>query len=148
MQESSIHRFEADIKAARTERIWTGIAVAFFGAGSLYFSGVQNPLILVLVAASGWAVGYGVYALRNHYRAARSIELTPDALIITKQRQQIRLAWTELGEVRKRSHYGDFLALQVAGKQHPYVVLLDGYTPEQIASIQSLIALHRQAKQQ
>jgi hypothetical protein len=148
IQENSVQRFEANEQAARTERIWTGIAVAVFGAGSFYFSDVQNPLILILVAVIGGVIGYGTYALRNHYRAARSIELTADGLVITQPRQQIRLAWTELSAVGQRSHYGDFLTFQITGKKHPYVVLLDGYTPEQIASIQKSITLHHQAKQQ
>ncbi|HEX6293138.1 MAG TPA: hypothetical protein VFZ66_28410 [Herpetosiphonaceae bacterium] len=145
MQEHPTTRFEADTGAARNEQIMVGLIVAVLAPVMLYLAGAQNILLLALSGALGGVAGYGIYALRHYVRAAQTIEIASDAVIVTTQRRQMRLPWAEIREVGRRSHYGDFLLIYVQGEKHPHTILLEGYTSEQIRAIEALI---RQRSQQ
>lgn len=133
MHHNTPQRFEADTRAVHLENMLVGVIVAVAGPGMCYLSGLRSPLLLVGLALGGFIAGYGLYTLRNYYQAALAIEITGNSLIITKQRRQIQIPLAEIRKLTQRSQRGTFLMIDVRGQRRPLLVLMEGYSSEQIA---------------
>jgi hypothetical protein len=141
MQHNTTQRFEADTRSVHLENILVGVIVAVVGPAGQYLSGVQNPLLLVALAIGGFIAGYGLYTLRNYYRAAISIEITSSDLMITTRRRQLQIPWSEMRDVARLP--GPALIIHVHNRRQPHTVLLEGYSKQQILLILAQIKQHR-----
>lgn len=130
MQHDPTQRFEADTRAVHLENVLVGVIVAVVGPAGYYLSGVQRPLLLIALAIGGFIAGYGLYTLRNYYRAAISIEITGSDLIITTRRRQIQIQWAAIRDVARLP--GPTLLIHVHNRRQPHTILLEGYSKQQI----------------
>ena len=131
------HRFTPRMRAARVDNLAVGLVTAVFTF--ILFSGEGMGYgTLAAVSLFAGLAAYGLYALRARVRGLQTVEISDDALTVSARDGERSLRWDQIDRAQHSYYGGDRWFFHGRGGAAVHLIL-DGYTPEEAARINSLI---------
>lgn len=131
------HRFTPRIRVARVDNLAVGLVTAAFAFALFSGEEMARGTLASLSLLAGLAA-YGLYTLRARVRGLQTVEISDEALTVSAKDAERSIRWDQVDRAQHSYYGGDrwFFHGRNGAAVH---LILDGYTPEEAARINSLI---------